>query len=77
MILNLSLLLILISAMTRRGKSKEEVRATDLLDDLDQVLEHLLPAPLVGDDSCGQVAKDVGAHGLNGIQVPGSKQVGS
>ena len=48
----------------------EGTAATDLLDDLDKVLEHLLSATLVGDDGCGQVAKDVGTHGLNGIQVP-------
>lgn len=44
----------------------------DLLDDLDQVLEDIPSADLVGDHSSGQVAEDVGAHGLYRIQVPGN-----
>ena len=47
---------------------------THLLDDLDQVLQHLLPTSLVGDDGSGQVAKDVGTHGLDGVQVSTGKQ---
>lgn len=40
-----------------------------LLDNFDQVLEDLptLAHVLVSDDSCGQVAQNVWAHGLNGI----------
>lgn len=44
-----------------------------LLDDLDQILEDLpaLTDVLVGDDGGGQVTQDVGAHGLDGVEIPG------
>lgn len=44
-----------------------------LLDDLHQILQNLptLADILVCNDGCGQVTQDVGAHGLDRIEVPG------
>lgn len=44
-----------------------------LLDDLHQILQNLSPLTdiLVRNDSCGQVTQDVGAHGLDRIEVSG------
>lgn len=42
--------------------------ATDLLDDLDQILERT-PARSVDDNCRRQVAQDVRTHGLYGVQV--------
>lgn len=44
------------------------VRVRLLLDDLDQILQ-CIPATAVNDDGRGQVAQDVRAHGLDGVQV--------
>lgn len=47
-----------------------------LLNDFHQVFQHLpaLSHVFVGDDGCGEVAQDVRAHGLDGVQVPGKHQ---
>lgn len=44
-----------------------------LLDDLHQIFQNLstLADILVCNDGCGQVTQDVGAHGLDGIEVSG------
>lgn len=44
-----------------------------LLDDLHQILQNLstLADILVSNDGCGQVTQDVGAHGLDGVEISG------
>lgn len=45
-----------------------------LLNDFDEVLERVAPGA-VDDDGGGQVAQDVRAHGLDGVQVSVNKYI--